>query len=193
MDPEYENDKLRLLDSIRIYSSFLEDGITLSKVDIFDKNFNKVKSLKKDEEIGKGTIFGINTHINVKESMNVYKTSDNSLLKEYESDNKITKKVPINGLIYVKNKHLGLELKYTCDDFELRVREETKEEVLDAKSDNLSRIKIQISKINDSYFYFDKLEIKMDNAFLPISCINELRRSALLKLESEILKKEVMK
>ena len=178
---------LRLGDSIRIFDTTIEDGITLSNIDVYNDKYQKLHKIQKDEYVKKGSIIGITTHLNLKEGMKVVKTTAIDLLNEYKVDSQVIKKVPISGLIFEKNNHLALELKYTDAEINVKVCELSEEELQDANTDYLDRIKTQIDKINDTFFYFKNLEIKMRNAFLVISKINELRRKAIISLENAIL------
>ena len=54
---------------------------------------------------------------------------------------------------------------------------------------SISRIKEQLNKSGNSQFYFSELEVCADdNIFIAIQSLNELRRTALARLEEEILK-----
>lgn len=51
------------------------------------------------------------------------------------------------------------------------------------------KIRVQIEKTNSTDFVFDHLEIDIDdNIFIPIGILNEIRRTALMKLEEQILR-----
>lgn len=187
INDQYSDKVLRLGDSIRICDDKIEDGITLSSIDVYDEKYQKVHKIIKDEYVRKGSIIGINTHIKVNEGMKVLKTSSIDLLNEYKVTNTITKKVAISGLIFERDNKLALELRYKDDEIDVKVCEVSQVYLEEAKSEYLDRIKAQIEKINDSYFYFKNLEIKMKNAFLVVSKINELRRKAIKKLEDAII------
>lgn len=46
----------------------------------------------------------------------------------------------------------------------------------------------QLSKLNDTKFRLNHLECNLENVFLPVSELNELRRKSIVQLENEILK-----
>lgn len=52
------------------------------------------------------------------------------------------------------------------------------------------RIKEQVSKLGDTIFYSNSIEINLEeNSFIPIKALNKLRRDAIRDLESEIISK----
>lgn len=187
LDDKGHDKILKLGDSIRIFDKDLEDGITLSNIDIYDNRYTLLHKISKDEYVKNGSIIGFNTHSVLKTGMKVVKTSSIDLLNEYKADLSIRKKVGITGLIFEDNNYLALELKYQDDEINVKVKETSDVTLEEAKTDYLDRIKAQIEKINDTYFYFKKLEIKMKNAFLVVSKVNDLRRRAIKKLEDAII------
>lgn len=182
LDSLNKNDTLELGDSIRIYDNNDEDGITLSKIDVYNDKYDLLKNKKATYN----SIIGIHVHKDLKVGMKVVKTSTKSLMDEFSETN-ITKKVPIQALIYSKNNKLGLELRYKDDCINVKVNELSDVELQEAKSDNLERIKAQINKFNDTYFYLNEIDVKMNNAFMNVSKINELRRNATKLLEEKII------
>ena len=180
-------DYLKLGDSIRIYDKYKEDGITLANVDVYDKNMNFSHKMKVDETIKANTYIGFKTHIDLDKDMLVVKTSAIDLMNRCNNNEAITKKVGISGLIFSKNNNLGLELKYVDNEISVKVIGESEEELEEAKSPYLDRIVAQVDKINDTYFYFEKIDIKMNNAYLKVSAINELRRRLIKDLEEAII------
>ena len=187
LDDKAHDKILKLGDSIRIFDKDLEDGITLSNIDVYDNRYTLLHKISKDEYVKKGSIIGFNTHNVLKTGMKVVKTSSIDLLNEYKADLSIRKKVAISGLIFEDDNHLALELKYQDDEINVKVKEVSDVTLEEARGDCLDRIKAQIEKINDTYFYFKKLEIKMKNAFLVVSKVNDLRRRAIKKLEDAII------
>ena len=181
-------DSIKLGDSIRIYDKNKEDGIILSNVDVYDKNMIFNHKMKSDELIKNNSFIGFKTHIDLDKDMDVVKTSSIDLMNRNKDNDHITKKIGISGLIFSKDNHLALELKYVDDEINVKVCGESEEELEEAKSDYLERIKAQVNKINDTYFYFEKIDIRMNNAYLKVSAINELRRRLIDELEKEIIK-----
>ena len=180
-------DYIRLKDSIRIYDKNKEDGIILSNVDVYDKNLVFNHKMASDELIRPNTFIGTKTHIFLDKSMDVVKTSSIDLMEREKNYDGITKKVPIYGLISNQNNHLSLELRYKDDEINVKVNGISDEELQEAKSPYLERIKSQVDKINDTYFYFDNIDMRMDNAYIKVSAINELRRNVIKKLEDAII------
>lgn len=176
--PKWDN--LELNDSIRIKSENLEDGITLSKIDICDENF---KIVRRASEAKKNDIIRLDSHISLSTNMEVLKTSTNKLLKEFGETEK--RRRGITGLIFIsEDNRLGLNLK--CDNINVI---EVSDSCLEVSTNPTmkDRIKDQISKINNTSFYFEELINNIDNVFLPIKDINELRRKAIDSLEKAIL------
>lgn len=177
--PKWDN--LELGDSIRIKNANLEDGITLNRIDICDDDFNVIR---RASEAKKANIIKIDSHINLCPNMEVLKTSTKKLIDEFS--NVSLRKRAISGLIFECDNRLALKLK--CDDIEVVSYSDSFFE----KSNNEAmkdRIKEQISKINNTCFYFSDLKNEISNVFLPIKEINELRRKAIILLEEAILNK----
>lgn len=176
--PKWDN--LELNDSIRIKNDTLEDGLTLNKIDICDEKFNVIR---RASEAKKGNIIKIESHINLMPNMEVLKTSTAKLIKEFSNIDK--RKRSISGKIF-KTSDDKLALKLLCDNIEIV---ETSDMSLEESNNPTmkERIKEQISKINNTCFVFEKIENEIDNVFLPIKEINELRRKAIASLEEAIL------
>ena len=50
------------------------------------------------------------------------------------------------------------------------------------------RLQASIDKLGDTMFYFEELDIQLDNnIFVPVSCLNEIRREAVTLLTNEII------
>lgn len=161
-------DDLRIGDGIRIVSK--EDiGFNITSMFIDGKKVleafkNNIVSLKIDDVVEVGNI--------------VLKTSDIKQLKSIsELINKSQRKVYIEGKITFKNNKLYLlisdginEAEAISPDIELSKTAPT----------GVDTVKKQISKLGDSVYLFNKLEVDMpDNLFIPIKIINEMRRNAI--------------
>ncbi|MBP5407570.1 MAG: U32 family peptidase [Bacilli bacterium] len=183
LDEMDKSDVLELGDSIRIFNDKDEDGITISKIDLYNDKLEMINNKKASYN----AIIGLRCHKKLNVGMEVIKTSTKALMDEF-SDEEINKKMPIKAIIYSKNNKLGLELRYQDEEINVKVNMLSSDDLQEAKSDYLERIKAQVDKLNDTYFYFEKLDIKMNNAYLSVSKINELRRNCISLLEEEILK-----
>ncbi len=173
------SDELCLGDSI----SILDSSCRISE--LMDGN-NNIKSAATGKIVTIGRIKG---KINAGDK--VYKTVSEKLNNEidlYISKENIKRKV--NALIYLKeNEKPKLEL----EDKESKIKASAEEEILVQKAENsgtsLDRIKEQLSKTGNTPFEMDNIDFVIDeNIFIPISSLNNLRRSALELLEEEILK-----
>lgn len=110
----------------------------------------------------------------------VYKTQDYLLEKNInESD---SKKVPldIKVTIYpdqkaiVELKHNDTLFKYESDIF----AQEAKSSPIDIET-----VRKQFSKLNDTVYYLNNIDLETANAFLPLKDINELRRQAIAQFD----------
>lgn len=159
-------------DSIRIVGK-TTDAVTISEMYIQN-------CLVKKANIG--DIVKIRCHKELDINSIVLKTTDSQLMDEI--NNYQEKKMLIDGNVYLKNKKLVLNLK--CNDKEISV--ESDQDIEESNNSNFkSRIYDQINKINNTIYKFNKLEINVDNVFLPISQINDLRRRAIESLNNKRL------
>ena len=95
-------------------------------------------------------------------------------------------KLNINASIkFIKGKKINLSLFYK----DICIIKEG-EIVQEAKNQPISKEKLieQISKLGDTYFYLDNIDVDMSNdGFLPLKMINELRRLSVDELKEAIL------
>lgn len=123
------------------------------------------------------------TKRNIKQNANVYLTLD---AKADEELTKIERKIEVLGTLIAKE-NLPLELTLSNGEVSVSVscdyvcpsaknKPTTKEEILS-----------QISKLGETNFTLKNLTIESDNVFIPKSVLNEIRRSAIEKLEAEII------
>lgn len=170
--------KLSKGDQIRIDTNNLYDEVILQVNKLFDANFKEATSLDK--------IAIISCHHKVDINAKVYKIKDfifNEKINQILT-NKEYKKLPIN-LIFLAKVQQNLKIQLFFEDYKI-------EEELDYKVDKAltyptikENISNQLSKLNDTPYYLNSLEILMDeNVFIPIKLINELRRKAVEKLNS---------
>ena len=170
---------IKLIDELAI-----KDGIRiLGKEDIGETVTNMFKGYQKIKLAKKGDTITIKLP-KVEVGSIVLKTTDNNQLEEIQSkiDSKM-RKVKIKGNLVYKNKKLFLSLTdgvntISCatDQVEKSINQPTTQE----------RIYTQLSKLGDTIYEFDRLDIDMpNNLFIPISAINELRRQAILLLDEK--------
>ena len=159
-------------DSIRIVGR-IEDAVTISEMYI--KNV-----LVKSANIG--DVVKIRCHKKVEVNSLILKTTNIKLL---DSVNKYEeKKIYIDGSVFVSNKKLVLKLIYK----DLEILEHSTREIEYSENNNFKiRLYEQINKTNSTIYKFNKLDIDVDNIFVPISVVNELRRNAICKLNNKRL------
>lgn len=159
-------------DGIRIIGK-KDIGFTLNKIYIDGKLVNKAS---------KGQIIEIDHKEFVKKDSVVLKTTDKLQMEEIERNIENKKRINITGKVICKK---NSELELTLSDG-INVASYTYGNVLEAINSPTSkdRIKVQISKLNDTPFYLEKIDIIMDDdIFIKISDINELRRKCVENLK----------
>lgn len=129
----------------------------------------------------------------------VYKMSSKKLNEiADESINQENRKIPLNAKITIK-KNMPLEINVTFENkntsfpynfndnylkpyigLNITYKSKTIPEISKKISLNKEKVLAQINKTNDSIFEFKNVNIELDdNLFLPISCLNDLRRNIL--------------
>lgn len=168
-------------DQIRIETLNKRIEISLPITRLYDGNFNMI------ETASKTAIISCKEKVNI--GAKVYKTKDaqfvdeanRSLLKnEY-------KKLPIKMEL---NCHIGkpLFLKVTYQEYKVFVKSENI--VNDARTSPLTKDDVikQLSKLNETPYYLNNIDISLDeNCFATVKELNELRRAAIEKLNSQRL------
>ena len=126
----------------------------------------------------------INSKINRTYSKKLYEKVDREIENiDYRRDLDVEVKIKIGEKPFINVKSVGLEASYELD----RLVEVAKKSGLDRE-----RVIENISKTGDSIFQVKNIELDLDdNAFLPISAINELRREATKILENKVLESSV--
>ena len=163
----------------------LTDGIKFKDSDLGLTVYNLYKN-NEQVKVGKaGEIVTIPNTIKLKSKDTVVKTTDSKLLKElsvYEE-----KRIPLDINVFAK---IGKPLKLVIDDIVV-------EDGIVQKSINnpLSKDGIleKLNKTGDTVYKFENVNIELDeDAFIPVSIINKLRREILEKVDQKrIVKKEV--
>ena len=128
----------------------------------------------------------------------VYKISSKELINSLKStyqENSNLKKIPLNCIVIIKRDSpilVNIEAIYSLPFYEnLRISYES--EIIPQESINSSsqkeRIIEQFSKLGNTPYYFQNLEIQLeDGLYVPhISDINDIRRKAIEKLENLVL------
>ena len=108
--------------------------------------------------------------VDYKVSGNVYKTQDFKLEESINAS--ADKKMPLNlNVRIMPNENVTVE----CDGFRYEsqiIAQNAIKAALDYES-----IYKQLSKLNETEYYLNQLSVETDNAFLPVSSLNEIRRS----------------
>lgn len=117
----------------------------------------------------------------------VYRTRNNALL-DYLTEVYIKKdaKYPIKGRLKARlGERLSLTLSY--GEFSITAYHDIVEQALKQPMTK-DKIRTQLDKTGDTFFNFEELIIDTDdNIFIPVVCLNELRRKAVAQLEEEII------
>ena len=170
--------KLSKGDQIRIDTNNLYDEVILQVNKLFDANFKEATSLDK--------IAIISCHHKVDINAKVYKIKDfifNEKINQILT-NKEYKKLPIN-LIFLAKVQQNLKIQLFFEDYKIEEELDYKVEKSLTYPTTKENISKQLSKLNDTPYYLNSLEILMDeNVFIPIKLINELRRKVVEKLNS---------
>ena len=168
--------KLSKGDQIRIDTNNLYDEVILQVNKLFDANFKEATSLDK--------IAIISCHHKVDINAKVYKIKDfifNEKINQILT-NKEYKKLPIN-FIFLAKVQQNLKIQLFFEDYKIEEELDYKVEKSLTYPTTKENIYNQLSKLNDTPYYLNSLEILMDeNVFIPIKLINELRRKVVEKL-----------
>lgn len=170
--------KLSKGDQIRIDTNNLYDEVILQVNKLFDANFKEATSLDKI------AIISCNHKVDI--NAKVYKIKDFIFNKKINQilTNKEYKKLPIN-LIFLAKVKQNLKIQLFFEDYKIEEELDYKVEKSLTYPTTKENIYNQLSKLNDTPYYLNSLEILMDeNVFIPIKLINELRRKAVEKLNS---------
>lgn len=156
-------------------------------LEIRDNNTNLYEFTVK-AELGKGKtlITNFNKGLKIKVGNFVYRTKNNELLKDI--GNMFLKeqvKESMKGILNLTvNKPLKLIL--TCKEEKIEIEGEMVSEALNQPLTE-EKIRKQMSKTNDTAFYFEALDIQIQgNVFVPVQKLNEIRREGIAALEQKI-------
>ena len=164
------------------------DGIRFSNNEGMIVNYLYDSKGKLVSFVKKGEVAYVDNKVNLKEFKDVYKTLDYKLIKEV--GNLPKRVVPISFKVKLK---VGSNLVISISD---GVNSFTKEGVVVVKAIKKSVSKEDIieklNKLGNSVFSLEKVDIDYDeDAFVPISEINKLRRDLVLLLTRERCKNKV--
>ena len=133
----------------------------------------------------------------IKIGSKVFKLSSKSLtdsLKPTYSDNAEFKKIPLDAILTVRrNCPISLKLTANCEPFYNNINVEVVSDIIPEESIkspvDKDRLISQISKLGNTPYRFENIKIDLDdNLHIPsISGLNNLRRTAISKLENAVL------
>lgn len=165
----------------------INKGDVLKVVSGHDDNKTYEYTTGLSQEAGSITETNYDRRVSIERGARVFRVRNNSLIDYLEGEYVLgSKKVAINGFVDVT---VGKELELSLDKDGIRVSV-SGPVVLEAKNAPMSEEKIikQVSKINDTNFEFNKLDIKINGSpFIPVSQLNELRRQGIDKLEHALI------
>lgn len=173
-------DKVNINDGIRIIGN-PDVGFNLN---VFKLNNNIVKKAKAKD------IIEVRIKGKVQKGSIVVKTTDYLSINNIDKKIKESlRKVSINGTLTLKeNKHIKLKLSDGINT--VLVESDNIIEKANKVSTEKDRIIKQISKLGDTIYKFNSLDIDMDNnLFVPIKILNDLRRNAIERLNKKRLYK----
>ena len=176
--------KLKLCDELNLGDS-IEINNASCKISELMLGNNNIKNANKTQIVTIGRIKG-----KIFKGDKVYKTVSeklNSGIDQIISKEIIKRK--INAKIYLKeNEKPKLELEDILTNIKVVIDENATIQKADKQGTSIERIKEQLCKTGNTPFEMKSIEVKMDeNIIIPISAINNLRRSALEKLEEKII------
>lgn len=156
------------------------DGLEFQLTNGEYKGFKSIVNGKNGETIR------LNKIGNILEDSKVYKTSSEKLLREARLSYELLEKFPIDIEIMVKiGERPKIKLKYN----NILIESTGETYVEKGIKIALTKEKIceQISKLGDTFYYVNECNVLLeDNAFLPLSALNQLRRDAIEKLNEKI-------
>ena len=163
----------------------LTDGIKFKGSDLGLTVYNLYKNNEQVKVGKKGEIVTIPNTIKLKSKDIIVKTTDSKLLKELATYDE--KRIPLDIDVFVK---VGKPLKMVVDDIVVE------DGIVQNSINNplsVDGIKEKLNKTGDTVYSFKNINIELDdNAFIPVSIINKLRREILEKVDQKrVVKKEI--
>ena len=166
---------------------YQEDGIRFcssNKGMIINKLYNEKGLLV--NHVRKGDIAILDNKVNLKEKDSVNKTISKNLIKLIE--NTVPKKIPISFKVFAKAFN---ELTMTVtDDINTITLKSIKLDKALNKPTTKEEIYSKLNKLGNTPFYLKSCEINLDNAFIPMKILNNLKRDIIDKLILKRTEKE---
>lgn len=166
---------------------YQEDGIRFcssNKGMIINKLYNEKGLLV--NHVCKGDIAILDNKVNLKEKDSVNKTISKNLIKLIE--NTVPKKIPISFKVFAKAFN-ELTLTLTDDINTITLKSIKLEKALN-KPTTKEEIYSKLNKLGNTPFYLKSCEINLDNAFIPMKILNNLKRDIIDKLILKRTEKE---
>lgn len=170
--------ELNLGDSIAINDSSC-------KISELMQGKNNIKFANSGQVVTIGRIKG-----KIKSGDKIYKTVSDKLNKDIiQFSSKENIKRPIQAIIYLKeNEQLKLEIKDLWSGIEITKTEDLIVTKADNNGISKERIQEQLSKTGNTAFEIKQIKIEMDdNIIVPISSLNNIRRTTIQELESKLI------
>lgn len=181
---DYNNEyaTIKLIDSLNI-----NDGIRfISKNDVGFTLTSMFKNKKRINEAKKDDIVSIKVKEKLKKDDIVVKTTDYKQLNEIKQKIKINKKIKIKCMVIAKE-GVPLEIQYSDYKNNVKVIGNIVEKSINSPITK-EKIKQQLSKLGDTIYYIDNIDIISDNnIFINIKELNELRRNLVSLLNNKRL------
>lgn len=166
---------------------YQEDGIRFcssNKGMIINKLYNEKGLLV--NHVCKGDIAILDNKVNLKEKDSVNKTISKNLIKLIE--NTVPKKIPISFKVFAKAFN-ELTLTVTDDINTITLKSIKLDKALN-KPTTKEEIYSKLNKLGNTPFYLKSCEINLDNAFIPMKILNNLKRDIIDKLILKRTEKE---
>ncbi|MCF0125440.1 MAG: DUF3656 domain-containing protein, partial [Clostridia bacterium] len=172
-------------DQIRIETNNLLEEISLPVTRLFDERMNLINTANKMAILDCQKFVKIGAKVYKTKDIKFVEEADKSLLRnEY-------KKLDIN-MEFTASFAKPLFLKVTYQNYKIYVKSEQIIEQANSSATTKENVINQLSKLNDTPYKLNNLQIDMDNnLFIPLKLINEVRREAIDKLNIERLKHQV--
>lgn len=138
----------------------------------------------------KGDIITLTIHIPVTVGCKVVKTTDNEQIQNIRKILKETKRiVPIQGEVICQ---IGKPITLRVTDQMNQITLQTEQVLEQAQKRPVTKldIKEKLMKLNDTIYQFENLNITGEEGFIPLSTLNELRRTMVEKLNQLRLQRE---
>ena len=166
---------------------YQEDGIRFcssNKGMIINKLYNEKGLLV--NHVCKGDIAILDNKVNLKEKDSVNKTISKNLIKLIE--NTVPKKIPISFKVFAKAFN-ELTLTVTDENNTITIKSIKLDKALN-KPTTKEEIYSKLNKLGNTPFYLKSCEINLDNAFIPMKILNNLKRDIIDKLILKRTEKE---